>query len=225
MRRLLDGAFLFLVFPIIFILLFLAILIKLTMDGSPVFYNSVRLGRNCNPFLVFKFRTMKTDRVLIDNEVKKYSDGGFESIPLSSSVYTRTGKLYERLQIVETPQIFNIIRGEMSFVGYRPLPASHYDLLVQNVGEELANLRFSHQPGITGMAQLFGKSNLSYMQRVKVEINEGVFYESHGLYINKFFLYVYSLVGTVCYLFLGRTPMIELVYKHVVIKNIDKRFH
>lgn len=225
MRRFLDIVLLVLLLPILFPLLFFVFLIKLAVDGNPVFYNSVRLGKSCVPILVFKFRTMVLDRDLIDREVKKYSDGGFEAIPLSSSVYTAIGRFYERTQLVETPQIINIIRGEMSFVGYRPLPASHYELLCQNVGDHLTNLRFSHQPGLTGMAQLFGKSNLTYMQRVQIEINEGLFYDSNGMYLHKFILYFYSLIGTLFYVFSGRAPLVSFVYKRIIVGNLVSKFH
>lgn len=220
MRRVLDLIVLLLLMPILVPVLFFAYLIKRMCDGNPVFYNSVRLGKRCDPILIFKFRTMVTDRQFIAEEVKKYSDGGFESIPLSASVYTPIGRLYERTQLVETPQIINIVRGDMSFVGYRPLPASHYDLLCENVGEHLTNLRFAHQPGLTGMAQLFGKSNLTYMQRVQIEINEGLFYDCQGLYFNKIILYLYSLIGTVFYVFLGKAPLVGLAYKKIVVKNL-----
>lgn len=225
MRRFLDIVVLLLALPILFPLLFFAFLIKLMVDGNPVFYNSVRLGKSRVPILVFKFRTMVVDRDFVTKEVKRYSDGGFEAIPLSSSVYTSIGRVYERTQLVETPQIINVIRGEMSFVGYRPLPISHYELLCQNVGEHLTNLRFAHQPGLTGIAQLFGKSNLTYMQRVQIEINEGLFYDSNGMFFHKFVLYFYSLIGTLFYLLLGKAPLVGLVYKKIIVRNLVAKFH
>jgi len=217
-RRFLDLVVLLSIFPVLIPLLLIAFFIKKIADGNPVFYNSVRLGKGRVPILVFKFRTMIIDGGFIANEIKNYSDGGFEAIPLSSSVYTSVGRLYERTQLVETPQIINIIRGEMSFVGYRPLPVSHYELLCLKVGEHLTNSRFAHQPGLTGMAQLFGKSNLTYMQRIQIEINEGLFYDSQGMYFYKIILYIYTLIGTLFYVLSGRAPLVGLVYKKLLSK-------
>lgn len=219
MRRTLDIILLILACPIFIPLIFLASLAKLIVDGRPIFYLSTRLGRKRVPFLVFKFRTMVTDRSFIEGEIRSYSSQGFEAIPLCSPVYTSLGRLFEKSQLVEIPQLFNIAIGSMSFVGCRPLPFSHYQALKINFGENLVNQRFEQMVGLTGLAQLHSKFSLTPEMRLSIELNEGKFYESNIWVAYKICLYFYSLFGTVLYILIGRAPFVEIVYRWMLELN------
>ena len=129
------------IFAFILIILFIPIFIVISIliflyDGKPIFYLSQRSGYLGKPFNLFKFRTMK-DNNLDDN----YR-------------ITKLGKFLRRSSLDELPQLINIFRGEMVFVGPRPLPSS-----ITNVGEFKRYFikRSSVKPGLTGLSQAFSK--------------------------------------------------------------------
>jgi exopolysaccharide biosynthesis polyprenyl glycosylphosphotransferase len=135
----------------------MAIAIKLDSPG-PVFFLQERTGRGGRPFRVVKFRTMSADaweqRVTVSdsNEV----DGPLFKMRKDPRV-TRVGALLRRTSLDELPQLFNVIRGQMSLVGPRPLPVEESDRL-----EGAALTRFNVSPGLTGLWQVSGRSDLTY---------------------------------------------------------------
>ena len=136
-------------------LLFLtAILIKLDSRG-PVFFRHDRVGRHGRHFLLWKFRSMKTS-------VPKY-----EMSPRTSTDarLTRVGRLIRRLSIDELPQLFNVLRGEMSLVGPRP----EMPFIVARY-RSLERQRLVAKPGITGLWQISGRSDTSYERRVELDV-------------------------------------------------------
>jgi lipopolysaccharide/colanic/teichoic acid biosynthesis glycosyltransferase len=219
MRRFLDIFFLLALFPILLPLILISIPLKMIFDGLPIFYLSKRIGRNKKDFLVFKFRTMILDRNIIANEVAKNSKGGFEAIPISSVVYTNAGRLFEKLQIVEMPQLINIFFGQMSFVGYRPLPNSHINILNSELGLTLVDMRHKSIPGITGFAQLIGKANLTNAERIKIEIDEASFFDARGNWISKIFVYIYLILFTGLLLISGKAPYVKTIYRALILKK------
>jgi lipopolysaccharide/colanic/teichoic acid biosynthesis glycosyltransferase len=150
--------------------LLIAITVKLVVDGSPVFYISCRQGLNNKEFNVFKLRTMITDRLRIERVVGELTAlGGFQRIPLNSKIYTPLGRLFEVTQIVELPQLLNVIFGQMSLVGNRPLPKQMNVDMEKRFGKELVSMRMLAKPGITGIVQIIGKVNLSDSERLSLE--------------------------------------------------------
>jgi exopolysaccharide biosynthesis polyprenyl glycosylphosphotransferase len=135
----------------------LAAAIKLESPG-PVFFRQERTGRAGRPFRIFKFRTMAADAwerrsaVVEANEV----DGPLFKIRNDPRV-TKVGRVLRRTSIDELPQLLNVIRGEMSLVGPRPLPTEESNRL-----DGAALARFDVRPGITGLWQVSGRSDLSY---------------------------------------------------------------
>ena len=111
---LLDKLLIFTTLPVWIVSLGLISLLKLTIDGRPVFYTSARYSSLENHFIVLKFRTMKNDQKMIDTEVSKYSNGGYQYIPLESNLYTSFGRFLERTQLVELPQIINCIKYQIT---------------------------------------------------------------------------------------------------------------
>ena len=131
--------------------------IRLDSPGS-AFFRQERSGRGGRPFRMFKFRTMTTDAwtrratLAASNEV----DGPLFKMQNDPRV-TRVGRFLRRTSLDEVPQLINVLRGEMSLVGPRPLPVEESDRL-----EGAALTRFDVAPGMTGLWQVSGRSDLSY---------------------------------------------------------------
>jgi len=147
------------------IFLVFAILIKLDSPG-PVFYLSKRYGRGGRIFKMLKFRSMfvnadnMTDEIRSKNEV----DGPIFKIKKDPRV-TKIGRILRKYSIDELPQILNVVHGDMSLVGPRPLPIS------QIQKEDLRQLqRLEVRPGITGLWQTRGRSDLSFARLVKWDV-------------------------------------------------------
>ena len=147
------------------VFLVIAILIKLNSPGS-IFYISKRYGRGGHIFKMYKFRSMQTgsdnmtDQIRDKNEV----DGPIFKIKNDPRV-TKIGRILRRYSIDELPQIFNVVQGHMSLVGPRPLPIS------QIQKEDLRQLqRLEVRPGITGLWQTRGRSDISFVRLVKWDV-------------------------------------------------------
>jgi exopolysaccharide biosynthesis polyprenyl glycosylphosphotransferase len=139
------------------VLVIVAVAIKLDTRG-PVFFRQERTGRAGKPFRIFKFRSMTADAWEQRTGVTELnqSDGPLFKMASDPRV-TRVGAIIRRTSLDELPQLFNVLRGEMSLVGPRPLPTEEAD---QIDGAALARLDVS--PGITGLWQVCGRSDLSY---------------------------------------------------------------
>jgi exopolysaccharide biosynthesis polyprenyl glycosylphosphotransferase len=146
------------------VLLTIAAAIKLTSRG-PVIYRSVRPGIGCRPFHCFKFRTMKVGADAEQDELEQLneSDGTLFKIRDDPRL-TRVGRVLRRFSLDELPQIVNVLRGEMSLVGPRPLPIRDYDRL-----EEWHRRRYNVLPGMTGLWQIAGRSDLSFDDLVRLD--------------------------------------------------------
>ena len=138
-------------------LLIIAAAIKLDSEG-PVFFRQERIGRAGKPFRIFKFRSMTADAwqrrgmIAQHNEV----DGPLFKMENDPRV-TRAGAFIRKTSLDELPQLFNVVRGEMSLVGPRPLPTEESDRI-----DGAALARLDTQPVITGLWQVCGRSDLSY---------------------------------------------------------------
>ena len=143
----------------------IAVGIKLE-DGGPVFYENERVGRGGGPFKSRKFRSMVSD-----------SDDKFGPLQASDgdSRVTRVGRILRATAMDELPQLWNIFKGDMSFVGPRPLVPEEID--VQCPGEiipleEIPGYEARHQvtPGLTGLAQIFASRDLARRQKFRLDI-------------------------------------------------------
>lgn len=146
------------------LLLFIAVMIKITSPG-PVIYKSLRIGRNFQPFYMYKFRTMRPDADTLRDELRKQASLEGELFKLDNDPrVTGMGEILRATSLDELPQLINVIRGEMSLVGPRPLPPDESRLF-----ELPYTIRFQVLPGITGLWQVSGRSNLSFEQLCQLE--------------------------------------------------------
>ena len=208
MIRLIDLVFSLIFMPIYLTLIVLGSVLKLIIDGRPIFYTSERLVKNLEVVKIYKFRTMINDRFIISSEVEKFTRNGFESIPLESKIYTPLGRIYEKYQLVELPQFFNILKGNLSLVGYRPLPEKNIKKLINDLGPELIHERHKYVPGLTGYSQLIGKINLSPSKRLSLEIKlNRDLYES-GL-LKSVAIYFSLIIDTVVIILFDQTIFLD----------------
>lgn len=148
---------------IVFIILypFLAIIIKLDSKG-PVIYSQERVGKNGIPFKMFKFRTMYDD---IENAETIVKQTGTFAQKKNDPRVTKIGKILRRFSLDEFPQMFNILIGNMSFIGPRPFIRSEIEMLSENQLK-----RLSVKPGLTGYAQISGRNDLSLNERMEKDL-------------------------------------------------------
>lgn len=146
-------------------LLLIALFIKLSSPG-PVLYRHKRIGRNGKHFTAYKFRSMVIDAderlekmLQTDPEIKKEWENNFKL--RNDPRITSIGKFLRRTSFDEFPQLINILKGEMSLVGPRPI----IDAEVEKYGEDF-NRIFSVKPGLTGLWQVSGRSDTDYIERV-----------------------------------------------------------
>lgn len=127
--------------------------------GTPILFRQERPGLNGEPFIVFKFRTM--------SEARDESGGMLPDEKRLGAV----GQALRRWSLDELPQLFNVLRGDMSFIGPRPLLMSYMPLYNRE-----QRRRMDVRPGITGWSQVRGRNNVSWAQR----FNDDVFYVDHA---------------------------------------------
>ena len=148
----------------IFIITILLILIG---DGFPVFYRQKRVGKDNIHFSIFKFRTMKID----------LPDIPTHQVKNPQLLYTKTGPMLRKLSLDELPQLFNIIKGDMVFIGPRPALYNQDDLIKLRTNADIHQLA----PGITGWAQVNGRDDLSIPQKVNYDI---YYLNNRSLFLN-----------------------------------------
>ncbi|HMG84019.1 MAG TPA: sugar transferase [Ferruginibacter sp.] len=172
-KRLFDiivsGILLIMLSPLFIII---AIMIRSESEGA-VIYRSKRVGTNYHIFDFYKFRSMRTgaDAELVtlaaqNNQYKKGKESAFVKIVNDPRV-TKTGEFIRKTSIDELPQLFNILVGDMSFVGNRPLPLYEAEMLTTNQWSE----RFFGPAGLTGLWQISkrGKTDISERERKQLD--------------------------------------------------------
>lgn len=151
------------------IFLVLALLVKASSRGS-IFYVQQRIGRNYQVFGCIKFRTMRKDsdkvlQSLLENSSELRDEFSKDFKLKNDPRITSLGRFLRRSSLDELPQFLNVLRGEMSVVGPRPIVADELNRYGYNMNQVLA-LR----PGLTGLWQVSGRNNLSYRQRVRLDV-------------------------------------------------------
>jgi lipopolysaccharide/colanic/teichoic acid biosynthesis glycosyltransferase len=132
-----------------------ALAIKLD-DGGPVFYRQRRVGLNGEEFELVKFRTMDVGA--------EHKGAGF-AVNEGDPRITRAGRLLRRLSIDELPQLWNVVRGDMSLIGPRPTLAYQVERYTPR-----QRRRLEVRPGITGWAQIHGRARLPWEERIELDV-------------------------------------------------------
>ncbi|WHZ02855.1 sugar transferase [Neobacillus sp. YX16] len=136
---------------------FLLIIIFIKFDSKgPILFKQLRVGTNKVQFYIYKFRTMRTD-------APKNSPTWMLENP--DTYITKVGKFLRKTSLDELPQIINIIKGEMSIIGPRPIIKKEYDLYM----ERDKNGVYSIKPGLTGLAQISGRDLVSFKEKASLD--------------------------------------------------------
>jgi exopolysaccharide biosynthesis polyprenyl glycosylphosphotransferase len=146
------------------LLLAITIAVRVSSRG-PVFYRSMRRGIGQRPFACLKFRTMHTDAEELQVELEELNEASGALFKIRDDPrLTPVGQLLRRFSLDELPQLVNVVRGEMSLVGPRPLPERDYEML-----EDWHRKRYLVLPGITGLWQVSGRSELDFDELVHLD--------------------------------------------------------
>lgn len=143
---------------IVLIMLFLPVFVIVAITvrihlGSPVIFKQLRPGKKMKLFSIYKFRTMKN---ITDEQGNLLPD---------AARLTRVGSLLRKMSLDELPQLFNVLKGDMSFVGPRPLVLNYIPFYTER---ELS--RHQVRPGITGLAQISGRNCLPWNDRLEMDV-------------------------------------------------------
>ena len=145
---------------IIFVLLlpiFLILMLSIKLDSKgPVFFRQKRVGKNKRYFNILKFRTMRTDAP---------KDMPTHLLQNPDVFITRTGKFLRKTSLDELPQLINIIRGDMSFIGPRPALWNQFDLIEERDRYDANSIR----PGMSGLAQISGRDELAIDVKARLD--------------------------------------------------------
>ncbi|OGK48580.1 hypothetical protein A3A93_03885 [Candidatus Roizmanbacteria bacterium RIFCSPLOWO2_01_FULL_38_12] len=172
-QRLLALVLLILNVPLLAVIF---IFIKLTSKG-PFLFKQSRVGKNKKPFTLYKIRTMVTDAEILKNKYRdrNQADGPVFKI-FDDPRYTKIGKLLSHSGLDELPQLINIIKGEMAFVGPRPLPLNEARRIPKKYND-----RFKILPGITSSWVVNGSHNLTFKEWMELDLK---YIKNHNLLVD-----------------------------------------
>ena len=150
-KRVLDFIMSLMLIILLFIpMCIISLLIKKEDKGFSI-YRQIRTGQNGKNFELLKFRSMK-----INNDVRDFS---------KCDEYTKIGKLIRKTSLDELPQLFNILKGDMSFIGPRPWIPEYYE----NMTDEQRH-KYDVKPGLTGLAQVNGRNGISIFDKINYDL-------------------------------------------------------
>ena len=133
-------------------MIIVAIAIKLE-DKGPVVYKSIRMGKGLKPFNTYKFRSMKTNREELNSNMSH------------EQMVTKIGKFIRKTSLDELPQLFNVLKGEMSFIGPRPWIPEYYEWFTDE-----QKRRADVLPGISGLAQAKGRNGINVFKKIEYDL-------------------------------------------------------
>jgi len=155
MKRFLDLLFSIILTIVLSPFMLIISVLILIFDGSPIIFSQRRVGYNNELFNIYKFRTMK-------NGTRQTATADLKEV---DSQVTKLGKILRKFSLDEIPQLFNVLKGDMSFIGPRPLIPQE---------EKIRELRkqnniYSVKPGITGWAQINGRDNVTMEEKTLLD--------------------------------------------------------
>lgn len=160
------------------VFLILGIMIKIEDPKGPVFYSHKRVGKNGNMIPVYKFRSMfqNADQMIKDftPEQKKEFNENFKL--KNDPRITKIGNFIRKTSLDELPQLLNVLKGEMTIVGPRPITVEE----LEKYGEH-QSVYLSMDSGLTGMWQAYGRSDTSYEERVQMDVR---YYQNQSLLLD-----------------------------------------
>ena len=158
------------------ILLLISLVIFCSRNG-PIFFVQMRLGLDCKVFPIIKFRTMVEGAEQMEEGIFNYK---------KDRRVTRVGSFLRKTSLDELPQLINILRGEMSFVGPRP-PLTYELGEIANFPPEV-KARFLVKPGVTGLSQVSGRNELSWAKKIQFDNKYLSLYKTYGLLVDFYIL-------------------------------------
>lgn len=168
-KRAFDITFALLLLPVLMPVIFLLWCI-VRRDGGPGFFGHTRVGRNGKPFKCWKVRSMVVDaearlQAHLDTNPEAAAEWARDHKLTNDPRINRLGHLLRTTSLDELPQIWNVLKGEMSFVGPRPIVTKELKKYGSSVSTYLVQ-----KPGITGLWQVSGRNNISYDERVALDV-------------------------------------------------------
>lgn len=166
-KRIFDLVLTVLMAPIVFPVIVIIAMMILFLDGRPVFFRHQRLGKEYQPFMMWKFRTMRVNaEYVLARTLSENPEMAREWSQNSKLQYdprlSRTGRILRMTSLDELPQVFNVIAGHMSFVGPRPMIRTD---LARYTGNAYRHVR----PGVTGLWQVYGRGQTTMDERAKMD--------------------------------------------------------
>jgi lipopolysaccharide/colanic/teichoic acid biosynthesis glycosyltransferase len=149
-KSILDIILALLIFITLMPIFIIVCILSMIYIGNPIFFTQTRIGKDGKFFKIIKFRTMKPITKNLINDKDRL---------------TKVGSFLRKTSLDELPQIINIIKGDMSFIGPRPMLSEYFDYFTE---EEL--LRFKIRPGMTGYAEIIGRHELSWDEQFKLDV-------------------------------------------------------
>ena len=170
-KQISDFSLSLIIFPFLIpIMLFIAYKIKRDNPSEKILFKQKRLGKNAKAFTCYKFQTMHENS---DDLLQKYLNNHPEEVSYYQTFHkykndprvTQVGHFLRRTSLDELPQIFNVFRGDMSFIGPRPYMLNEKD----KIGEEIKTV-LTVKPGITGLWQVSGRSDVDFFSRIELDV-------------------------------------------------------
>jgi len=171
----------------------IGIVIKLDSSGK-IFFNQDRAGKNGKTFKKYKFRTMYRDNKLSTLRYRSDESGEIEPVikVRNDARVTHAGKFLRKYSLDELPQLFNVVKGEMSLVGPRPPVLEEVKIY-----SAFQKRRLAGKPGLTGLAQISGRTDLKFNTIVKLDIK---YLQNRSIW-----LYWKILILTIPYFIIGKS--------------------